>query len=150
MEAEQLEIIRHFTEEWIPFNKLLGFKLREIEKGKAKIGFDFRPDLVGNSKLNILHGGVIASALDFIGGCAVMTTFLESGFLYGIGTVDMRVDYLHPGEGKHFIATGEVTREGRILSATRMELYNDDDTLVATGSAVYRVSRNKKFAFMNP
>ena len=51
------------------------------------------------------------------------------------------MDYLRPGSGGHFIATGEVMRPGRILSAARMELYNDEETLIAIGTAVYRVSR---------
>ena len=64
--------------------------------------------------------------------------------LYGMGTVDLRVDYLRPGSGAYFIATGQVMRPGRILSASRMELYNDTEDLIAIGTAIYRASRKTK------
>ena len=35
-------------------------------------------------------------------------------------------------------------RPGRILSSTRMELYNDQEKLCAIGTAIYRLSREKK------
>jgi len=89
----------------------------------------------------VLHGGVIASAMDVVGACAVMSTFSNERPLIGMGTVDIRVDYLRPGSGTRFFSTGEVIRPGRMLSSTRMELYNQDDQLLAIGTAIYRASR---------
>ena len=36
----------------------------------------------------------------------------EGGQFPGIGTIDLRVDYLRPGRGNHFLATGRVVRRG--------------------------------------
>jgi len=149
MEAEKLAVLKNLTEEWIPFNKQLGLEFVEAEDGMARVKFDFRPELVGNAIMKILHGGVISATLDFVGGLAVMSTFVKTGKIYGMGTVDMRVDYLNPGAGKRFFAQGTVMRSGRILCSTRMELHNDEDQLIATGNAVYRVSRKEEAVFMN-
>jgi uncharacterized protein (TIGR00369 family) len=149
MDAAKFEMLRRLFEEQIPFNKLLGIRVIGAEDGKAAIGFDFRPELVGNFKMNILHGGVIASVLDLVGGAAVIASFGPDEPLHGMGTVDLRTDYLRPGSGKHFIATGEVLRHGRILSSTRMELRNDTNELIAAGTAVYRTSKKDEYVLMN-
>jgi acyl-coenzyme A thioesterase PaaI-like protein len=56
------------------------------------------------------------------------------------GTIDMRVDYLRPGVGRHFVATTEVTRLGGRIASTQMRLHNDAGILVATAAAAYSVS----------
>jgi len=142
-DAGKFDGIRELVEERIPFNRLLGLHLDSADGGHASMRFDFKPDLVGNFHMQILHGGVIAAVLDVIGAAAVMGTFSEDSPLLGIGTVDMRVDYLRPGGGKSFTATGEVMRGGRILCSTRMELHNEEGVLIAIGTAMYRVSRKE-------
>jgi uncharacterized protein (TIGR00369 family) len=149
MDPAKFDMLRRLFEEQIPFNKLLGIRVISADNGKAMIGFDFRPELVGNFKMNILHGGVIASVLDLAGGAAVIAAYPPGSPLHGMGTVDLRTDYLRPGSGKHFIATGEVLRHGRILSSTRMELRNDENVLIAAGTAVYRTSAKDEYVLMN-
>ena len=63
--------------------------------------------------------------------------------------MDLRIDFLLPGGGNHFIATGHVMRPGRTLASTRMELRNDEQKLIAIGSAVYRVSTKDEYVLMN-
>ncbi|HKJ00307.1 MAG TPA: thioesterase family protein [bacterium] len=141
MEAAKLHALRTIIEQVIPFNRLLGLHLEDAGDGTARGRFDFKDELVGNPVTRVLHGGVIAAVLDVIGASAVMSTFEDGASLAGMGTVDMRVDYLRPGAGAYFIATGQVMRPGRILSAARMELCNDAGVLIAIGTAIYRASR---------
>jgi len=56
-----------------------------------------------------------------------------------IGTIDIRVDYLRPGLGAYFIATGSTLRTGNKVSVTRMELHNDKGILIAVGTGTYVV-----------
>jgi len=74
--------------------------------------------LIGNYQSGILHGDVISAALDVIGAGAVLCVFLQEGPLPGIGTVDLRIDYLRPADGAYFLCTGQVMRPGRILAST--------------------------------
>ncbi len=149
MKDDKFERLREVFEEKIPFNKLMGLKLLEIADGEAKVRFDLRPELIGNFNLGILHGGVISAALDVVGAGAVLSHFMDEGPMVGIGTVDLRVDYLRPAAGSHFICTGKVMRPGRILSSTRMELVNDEGKLNAIGTAIYRLSREEVFDKVN-
>lgn len=144
MKDDIFQVLKQVIDRSIPFNRELGLDLLDAGEGKARLRFDFQEKLVGNFLTHVLHGGVISAVLDVVGACAVMATFEEGSPLYGMGTVDLRVDYLRPGSGAYFIATGLVMRPGRILSASRMELYNDSEDLIAIGTAIYRASRKTK------
>jgi uncharacterized protein (TIGR00369 family) len=57
-----------------------------------------------------------------------------------LGTIDLRVDYLRPGIGRHFTASAEVARLGGRVASVQMRLLDDTDTLIATGAASYMLS----------
>ena len=57
-----------------------------------------------------------------------------------LGTIDLRVDFLAQGIGRHFVATAEVTRLGGRVGSTQMRLVNDEGVLIATAAASYIVS----------
>jgi uncharacterized protein (TIGR00369 family) len=109
-----------------------------------------RPELVGHYAYGRLHGGVIAATLDAMGGLALMVGIAERHphdntlqvmqRFAKMGTIDLRIDYLRPGLGQHFIATAEVTRLGGRIGSTQMRLVNDEGTLLATGAAAYVVA----------
>jgi len=145
-----LELLKEITEERIPFNKLIGMKIDTLNLEKIGIRFDMRPELVGNFTRGNLHGGVISSVLDVTGGMVALIGIMKkmegqsfdkiSEGLNKIGTIDIRVDYLRPGLGEYFIATGSLLRTGNKVSVTRMELQNDRGILIAFGTGTYVVS----------
>ena len=142
-----LNLLQEITEERIPFNKLIGMKVEKLDLDSIGIRFKMRPELIGNFMRGNLHGGVISSVLDVTGGMVAWTgimkkmegrSFEEIAEKFAkIGTNDLRVDYLRPGFGKHFIATGNTLRTGNKLSVTRMELHNDEGILIAVGTGSY-------------
>lgn len=134
-------------EQMIPFNRVLGLKLESLDPKAPQLRIDMRPELVGNPVRQILHGGVISAALDVVGGLAIALASLAAKpelptevQFPNIGTIDLRVDYLRPGRGKHFIATGRVVRLGGRVAVVHMELVNDTGEQIATGSGAYIVS----------
>ena len=150
MQKEKLlELLREIAEERIPFNKLIGIKIESIGMESLGIRFEMRPELIGNFKRGNLHGGVISTVLDAIGGMVVWAEIMKkmedqsfeeiSKRFSKIGTIDMRVDYLRPGLGKYFIATGTNLRIGNKVSVTRMELHDDKGILIAVGTGSYLV-----------
>jgi len=56
-----------------------------------------------------------------------------------LGTIDLRIDYLRPGFGKWFEATGYVLRTGNKVAVARIELHNHEDSLIAVGTGAYVV-----------
>lgn len=142
---KEVEALLHqVMEEQIAFNKLIGLKVVSFDPAAPRLRFDMRPELVGNPSRKILHGGVISATLDVVGGFAIMLSLAAEGQLSmqtfpNMGTIDLRVDYLRPGRGKHFIAGARVVRKGSRIAVTHMELHNDEGELIATGGAAYVV-----------
>ena len=106
--AEQaLKLVGEMFVYHMPFNRALGMELERYEKEFAQLAFKNQPMMVGNWAQSILHGGVIASALDVAAGlvCVGSTltrheTISEDELrqrLSRMGTIDLRVDYLRPG-----------------------------------------------------
>ena len=139
------ELIRAF-EARVPYNRVLGLKLLDLGEATARVGFDMRDELVGNYHKGALHGGVISATLDVVGGMVALMSNADSPEvdlmkrLSVIGTIDLRVDYLRPGIGQHFEATGFILRGGTKVAVTRMELHNEEEMLIAVGTGTYVVA----------
>ena len=146
LSPEEFDDLVRAVEAQIPVNRVLGLHLEELGAGIAKITFGMRNELVGNFSKGILHGGVISGTLDVVGGMAAMMAETADPAhkvmerWSSLGTIDMRVDYLRPGAGERFVATGRVIRSGRKVCVTRMELHNEADVLIATGTGTYIVA----------
>lgn len=134
----------------ITFNQILGLVVESAVAPAPRIRFAMRPELIGSALHGRLHGGVISATLDAMGGFALMVAIGEKHAddstqqvmhrFAKMGTIDLRVDYLRPGIGAHFVASAEVTRLGGRIGSTQMRLVNDQGTLIATGSAAYVIS----------
>lgn len=144
-----LQILQELYEHKIPFNKVLGLQIESMQMEEVRVKFEMKPEFVGNYVQGILHGGVISAVLDTTGGLTATLGVIEKmaghsieeigKSLTRIGTIDLRIDYLRPGQGDYFIATGSIMRAGRRVSVTRMELYNDQNLLIAVGTGTYIV-----------
>ena len=148
-DEETLSMV-HSVFSQIPFNKVLGMTIEKLHVGSAHLKFKMRDELVGNFIRGTLHGGVISSALDVTGGLVAFSSLAERlkeqsleekiDRLSRMGTIDLRIDYLRPGVGSYFVATGYVLRTGSKVAVTRMELHNDEHLLIAVGTGAYVVA----------
>ncbi len=141
---------RAIFERDIRFNALLGLTVDHLDSERASMRFDWREDLMGNHLRRILHGGAIATAMDATAALVAFTGVLErvgahasqeeleSAFAR-LGTIDMRVDFLRPGMGRHFVASAHPLRQGGRVAVIRTELHNDDGELIASGTCTYMV-----------
>lgn len=147
--AELLNLLHDFIEEKIPFNRVLGLRVESLDMENVCLKIDMREELIGNTVKNILHGGVISSVLDVTGGITatlgVLKKFAGHPFeeiakrILRVGTIDLRVDYVRPGRGKYFLATGSIMRTGHKVAVIRMQLHNNKDILIAVGTGTYIV-----------
>jgi uncharacterized protein (TIGR00369 family) len=143
-------LLQQIFETKLRFNEVLGLKVASLDPNAPQLVFDMRPELIGHYLHGRLHGGVIAAALDTVGGFAVTVAIAEKFCnetaeqvtqRFGrIGTIDLRTDFLHQGIGKKFTATGRITRLGGRIASVQMTLENENGLLIATGSAAYVVS----------
>ncbi|BBT88545.1 MULTISPECIES: acyl-CoA thioesterase YigI [Enterobacterales] len=146
---ETLKLVGEIFVYHMPFNRALGLELERYEKDFAQLSFNNQPMMVGNWAQSILHGGVIASALDVAAGlvCVGSTltrhdTINEEELrqrLSRMGTIDLRVDYLRPGRGNRFTCTSSLLRAGNKVAVARVELHNEEQVYIASATATYMV-----------
>ena len=139
-DAAHLEQIREFFLTRIPFNRVLGIEVDELERGRAVFRVPFRPELIGDPERPALHGGVLSAVADACGGCAVWTAIGERD---RVSTIDLRVDYLRPGRAEVLHAVGEVLRVGNRVGVAGVQLHHPSapDAAVAQAKGVYSVKR---------
>ena len=151
LEQERVDaLLRDIFERRIHFNELLGLKVASLAPDRPQLSFAMRRDLVGNFVQGRLHGGMIAASLDVAGALAVSlavaakhaheTAEQISHRFNRLGTIDLRVDYLRPGMGERFVATGKVIRLGGRIASVQMTLESDTGETIATGAAAYVIT----------
>lgn len=143
------ERLRRFFEDQLPFNRVLGIRVTELNAEGGTMKFSMRDDLIGNSFQRTLHGGVISAVLDAVGGLTALASLAErmaglseervEAALSRVGTIDLRVDYLRPGRGEWFVAGGRIMRAGRKVAVVRMEMHAHSERLVAVGTGTYMI-----------
>lgn len=131
----------------IPFNQMLGLKLDHLDFKSVSMSFAMKEELIGNFLQRILHGGVISSVLDMAGGMVVMASMIEkhanhtkeelAKIIGNTSTVDLQVSFLRPGRSDYFTAKASLLKSGKKISFAHMELINEDDNLIATGTGTY-------------
>ena len=149
-EPEFADGLRLMFEQQVVFNRVIGLKLLSIRPDGVQGRIDMREELIGHFGHRRIHGGVISAGLDAMGGIAVMAAIgarhmdeppRERLQRFGkLGTIDLRIDYLRPGIGTHFLLSAEVLRLGSRVASTRMAFHGADGKLLASGAAAYMVS----------
>jgi uncharacterized protein (TIGR00369 family) len=124
--------------ESIPFHKHLGLQIRTDGEGKAKAELPFRPELIGNFARPSIHGGVLSTMADALGGFAVWSGLSVED---RVSTIDLRVDFLAPAGGETVFGEAEVIRSGNHVAVADIRLWQGDRRMVATGKAVYNIRR---------
>jgi uncharacterized protein (TIGR00369 family) len=134
-----LDAIRQFFDEIIPFNKLVGIELVDLERGKLSAKIPFRPELIGDPTRPALHGGVISTLADTVGGGAVFT-LTNAGDK--VATIDLRVDYLLPGKPADLFAEATVIRVGNRVGVASIEVTQEGtEGPIAVAKGVYTIKR---------
>ena len=145
--AIEQKLARSFVEQ-VPFHRTLGLTEESFDFENGTIKLSTTDELVGNPIFKILHGGAIAALLDIEGAFLIALdvvrnrrTSIQKGDQLGKGgTIDMRIDYIMPGKGSEFTASGAIVRLGNKVAVIRSELHNERGELIAMGTATYLIA----------
>ena len=93
-----------------PIAETLGFEIHELARGR--VSFSMIPDPKHYNPIGMVHGGVTATLLDTVMGCALHSTLRQGT---GYSTLDISVRYLRAVTVQTgvVIATGTVVHRGR-------------------------------------
>lgn len=111
--------------------RLLGMRFDEVEHGRVVISLDTRPDFA--NPLGTVHGGIAATMLDSVMGCAVHTT-LPAGV--GYTTLELKVNYIRTArtDGRTLTAEGTVIHAGRRTATAEGKVIDEQGKLIAHGT----------------
>lgn len=116
----------------VPFAKLLGIELEELDIGTATLAFEIRPELKQNK--GVVHGGAIASLIDSATAFAIISLLpLDEKAT----TVDLTISYLRALTQGRARATARVLRTGRRLIVVSADLHDEAGNLAATALSTY-------------
>lgn len=87
-----------------------------------------------------LHGGLATTLLDSACGFAASRALSDDTTQLVI-TLSFATNYLAPGQGPNITAIGRVRRAGKNIVYCDGDLVDDDGTLIATGSGVFKALR---------
>ncbi len=121
------ELIKASTVGFIEYSEI---KVTQVSPGHAEGEIEIKPHHLNPG--GALHGGLIFTLMDTIGGFATR--------LLGVlpTTLSSNINYLRPTLGTKVLkAKADVIKRGRNVSVVRIDLINDQDVLVASGAANY-------------
>lgn len=116
----------------LPFAKLIGMRLVEMELDHAVLEIEMRDDL--RHPGGILHGGVTATLIDTAMAFAIRT---RVGPTEATATIDLTVHYLRPHLDGKFICTAKVVRAGKRIFTVSADVHNEAGKLIATAISTY-------------
>ena len=116
----------------VPFARLLGIELDEIDAGIATLGLEIKPELKQNH--GVVHGGAIAALIDSATAFAIISLLPPDEHAT---TVDLTISYLRPLTEGRARAVARVIRSGRRLIVVSAELFDHKGTLAATALSTY-------------
>ncbi|MGW2840610.1 PaaI family thioesterase [Streptomyces sp. NPDC001493] len=108
--------------------RLLGMHFDEVEHGRIVMSLNTNPDFA--NPLGTVHGGIAATLLDSVMGCAVHTT-LPAGT--GYTTLELKVNYIRAArtDDQKLTATGTVIHTGRRTATAEGKVLDDNGKLIA-------------------
>jgi uncharacterized protein (TIGR00369 family) len=129
----------------VPHAAAIGMTVISAEAGVAVCAVPYDAKLVGNPDTGVIHGGVVTTLLDNACGVAIGSKLRAMGI---IATLDLRIDYLRPGEpGKALYARAECFKVTRSVAFVRGIAYEDDaDDPVATCAAAFMITNPRALA----
>ncbi len=98
--------------------KLLGADLVEVRPGFCEIHLAWRPGVT--QQHGFFHGGVVGTLCDNAGGYAAFSVAPPG---CSVLTVEYKINFVSPAEGKRLIVRARVVRPGRALVVSSVEAH---------------------------
>lgn len=116
-----------------PMKKTFGMELSYNENDAAVFTMSFDKNFT--HAFGSLHGGVISTLIDNAGWFTASPHYDT-----WINTIDLQVQFLKPVSNGTITSVGEVVKIGKSFAFTNMQVFDQDDILIAKGAGTFAVS----------
>jgi uncharacterized protein (TIGR00369 family) len=113
-----------------PVGQLLGFRVVEVEKGRAVFVLDAGPQHA--NPMGTLHGGILCDLADAAMGIAYASTLEEDE---SFTTLELKINFLKPVWTARLTATGSVVKRGKTVGMTECDITDEKGSLVAKATS---------------
>src|SRR5699024_8716239 len=118
--------------------RLLGMRFDEVEEGRVVMSAETKPDF--SNPLGTVHGGIAATLLDSVMGCAVHTA-LDAGV--GYTTLELKTNYIRAAriDGQRLTAEGTTIHVGRTTATAEGRIVDERGKLIAHATTTCLIIR---------
>ena len=132
VESGERDLIKEINEFYLrnsPVHRYIGLELLDIKRGYAKFKFRYKREITRIG--GMIHGGIIASVIDQVGGIASMTAHESPNQV----TMELKINFLRPltKDNEPYIAEAEVLRSGSRTIVTIVKIYDVENKISAVG-----------------
>lgn len=137
-----LEVLRwlkdHDSDAVPSIRRLLGMSFDEVEPGRVVMSVTTQPDFA--NPLGTVHGGIAATLLDSVMGCAVHSQ-LEAGLSYT--TLELKVNYIRAASlgGLRLRAEGTTIHVGGRTATAEGRVHDESGRLIAHATTTCLIIR---------
>ena len=118
------------------YAELIGYELIDKAKDFARLKLLIGPQHL--NRMNVPHGGVLATLIDTATGFAVALADGPDRFLRAV-TLSMNVQFMGQAQaGETVVVEAERTGGGKTVAFAKAEIRNEAGLVIARGDAVYR------------
>jgi uncharacterized protein (TIGR00369 family) len=122
-----------------PIAHLLGFRLREIEMGRAVIELEASEKHA--NPMGTLHGGVLCDIADAAMGLAYASTLDEDE---SFTTLELKINFLKPIWNAKLLAVASIVKKGRTVGLVECRVTDDTGSLVAHSTSTCMTLQGEK------
>ncbi|WP_174734872.1 PaaI family thioesterase [Mesobacillus harenae] len=118
------------------FLKHMGFELERHDEEELILKLMIRKQL--HNTAQSLHGGVHAAMLD-----TVQALLIRSAYKAKVRAVNVNVHYIAPSSEGDVFARAAIIQRGYMTATAEAEILDQNHTLIAKGTGVYKIIRDE-------
>ena len=118
----------------MPFNSLVGLKLRRVHSDGVTIECPVRTELYNSA--GVVHGGVAATLVDAAVGISLNR---ELGGSRPITTIELKINYFRPVSSGVIYARAHLIRVGSSICVGRVDLTDSSRKLIGAAMVTYMI-----------
>lgn len=128
----------------LPHCRALGMAVTGVSAGEATLTMPWSPDIVGDPRTGVVHGGAVSALMDTSGGAAVLS---HPTAPLSTATMDLRIDYMRAATPHQTITARAVCHHvTRSVAFVRAEAFDEETDLgpVAVANGAFTLDRGRR------